>query len=80
MGIREFTQLQNWMRQKVFSAWSIQAGPFAAHSAPFVLKLSHLFHFHTGVPFLITPEGQLSEKGIHPTPELDETEGFQGLG
>ena len=30
-GKGEFTQLQNWMRQRVFSAWSIQTGPFAAH-------------------------------------------------
>ena len=29
---------------------------------------------------LITSEGQLSEKGILPTPKLDETEGFQCLG
>ena len=57
-GKREFSQLQNWVRQGVFIAWGIRAGPFAAHSAPFVLKLSHLFHFHTGEPFLITPEVQ----------------------
>ena len=28
----------------------------------------------------ITPEGQLSEKGILPTPKLEETDGFQCLG
>ena len=27
---REFTQLKNWMRQRVFSAWAIHSGPFAA--------------------------------------------------
>ena len=48
---------QNWMGQMVSSAWGIQTGPFAAHSAPFVLKLFHLFHLHTGEPILITPEG-----------------------
>ena len=68
------------MRQIGFSAWGIQTGPFAAHSAPFVVKLFHLFHLHTGEPILITPEGQLSEKGILPTPKLDETDGFQCLG
>ena len=63
----------------VFSAWGIQTGPFAAHSAPFVQKIFHLFHLHTGEPILITPEGQFSEKGILPTPKLDETEGFSCL-
>ena len=28
-GKREFIQLQNWMRQRGFSAWGIQTGPFA---------------------------------------------------
>ena len=27
-GKGEFSQLQNWMRQRVFSAWGIQTGPF----------------------------------------------------
>ena len=39
-----------------------------------------LFHFHAGEPILITPEGQLSEKGILQTQKLDETKGFQRLG
>ena len=55
---REFSQLQNWMRQRGFSAWGIQTGPFAAPWATFVLKIFQLFHFHTGQPFLITPGGQ----------------------
>ena len=54
----------------------IQTRPFANDSAHFVLKLFHLFHLHTGEPFLITPEGQLWERGIHPTPKLDVTDGF----
>ena len=29
-GKREFTQLQKWMMQRIFSAWGIQIGPFAA--------------------------------------------------
>ena len=29
-GKREFTQLQNWMRQRAFSAWGIQTGPFSS--------------------------------------------------
>ena len=57
MGKVEFTQLQNWIRQMDFNAWGIQTGPIAAHLAPFVLKHFHLFHFHAGEPFLITPEG-----------------------
>ena len=65
------------MRQMDFSTWDIQTGPFAAHSAPYVRKIFHLFHLHTGEPILITPEGQLSEKGILPTSKLDDAEGFQ---
>ena len=30
-GKREIFQPQNWMRQRVFSAWNIQTGPFASH-------------------------------------------------
>ena len=30
-GKREFIQLQNWMRQRVSSAWGIQTGLFAGH-------------------------------------------------
>ena len=30
MGKGKFSQLQNWMRQRGFSAWGIQTGPFAA--------------------------------------------------
>ena len=55
-GKREFTQLQKWMRQRVFSAWGIQTGPFAAHSAHFVQKDLQLLDFHTRGPTLITPE------------------------
>ena len=60
MGKVEFTQFQNWIRQVDFNARGIQTGPFAAHSAHFVLKFFH--HF--------------SQKGIHQTPKVDETEGF----
>ena len=57
-GRGEFIQLQNWMRQWVFSAWGIQTGPFAACLAPFVLIIFQLFNFILGSPILITPEGQ----------------------
>ena len=40
-----------------FNAWAIQTGPFAAHSAHFVVEYFMLFNLHTGEPFLITPEG-----------------------
>ena len=43
------------------------------------MKFFQLLHFHTGEPILITPEGQLWEKGILPTLKLNETEGFQCL-
>ena len=56
-GKMELPQVQNWMRQSVLSAWGIQAGPFAACWAPFVLLIFQIFHFHTGEPILITPEG-----------------------
>ena len=57
IGKREFTQLQNWMRQRGLTARAIQSGPFASLQATFVLKIFQLFHFHTGRPILITPEG-----------------------
>ena len=57
MHKREFSQLQNWMRQRDLGAWGIQTGPFAALWAHFVPKDFQLFHFHTGRPILITPEG-----------------------
>ena len=55
---RELSQLKNWMRQRVSSAWGIQMGSFAAGRAPFVLKFLKLFHLHTGRPIPITAEGQ----------------------
>ena len=54
---REFFQPQNWMEQMEFSAWGIQTGPFASLLTPFLLEIFHLFHFDTGRPILITPEG-----------------------
>ena len=77
---RDFYKLQNWWRQLVFSAWGIQTGPFATTGAPPVNENFTLFHLHIGEPILITPEGQLSEKGILLTPKWDETEGFQWHG
>ena len=56
-GKREFFQPQKWMTQGVFSAWGIQTRPSASLWAPFVLDIFHHFHFHTGRPILITPEG-----------------------
>ena len=72
----EFSQLQNWMRQMDFHAWGIQTGPFVAHSAHFVLKISHHFHFHTGEHFLLPQRANNGKSGIHPTSELDETDGI----
>ena len=57
-GKMEFDQLQNLLGQMNINPWDIQTEPFAAHSAPFVLKCFKLFHLHTGELFLITPEGQ----------------------
>ena len=51
------------MRQRGFSAWGIQTGPFAALSAHFVQKDLHLLDFHTGRPILITPRGLIMGKG-----------------
>ena len=56
-GQRGFFQPKNWMRQRAFSAWGVQTGPFAAHWAHFVPDDFKLFHLHTGRPILITPEG-----------------------
>ena len=43
--------------RKNVSAWSIQAGPFAACQANFIFQILQLFHFHTERPILITPQG-----------------------
>ena len=53
-----FCQLLIGVMQRGVSAWGVQIGSFAAGWAPFVLKFFKLFHFHTGRPILITPEGQ----------------------
>ena len=52
-GKREFFHLQNRMRQRVFSAWGNQTGPFAAHSAPFLPKVYYFFTFILGGQFLL---------------------------
>ena len=78
-GKGEFIQLQNRMRQGVFSAWGIQTRPFAALCTSHFLRIFQLFHFYTGRPILITPEGQYWEKGNLLTSKVDETEGFQCL-
>ena len=45
------------MRQRVFDAWGIQTGPFAAHSVHFVLKSFNIFFtFILGSHFLL-PRG-----------------------
>ena len=57
-GKREFIQIQYWMRQRGFGAWGIHTGLFAALCTSHFPKIFQLFHFHTGRPILITPEGQ----------------------
>ena len=50
------------MRQRVFSAWDIQAGPFAAQWSQFCFEIFQLLHFYTGEPFLITPHHRAMQK------------------
>ena len=50
--------LSNGIIPGTFNAWGIQIEPFAAYTATFVPRKFHVFHFHTGRPILITPEGQ----------------------
>ena len=57
MGKGEFIQLQKRMRQEVLGALGIQTRPLAVPEAYFVSAIFQLFHFHTGEPILITPEG-----------------------
>ena len=38
-GKREFSQPQNWMRQRVFGAWGIQTVPLASLGAHFVQEI-----------------------------------------
>ena len=55
---RKISQLQKWMTQRGFGIWGIKTGPYAAHEVTFAPIFLQIFHFHTGDPFLITPEGQ----------------------
>ena len=57
-GKSEILPILKWNDAGTFNAWGIQTGPFAASRATFVLRNFELFHFHTGRPILITPEGQ----------------------
>ena len=57
-GEGEFIQLQKRMRHGVLCTWGSQTGPIAAPEAHFGKTIFQLFHFHTGRPILITPEGQ----------------------
>ena len=63
MGKGKFLQLPIWMRQGAFSAWGIQIGSFASLKPNFVLPTFKNFHFHSGRPFLFTPDGLYLEKG-----------------
>ena len=45
------------MKEANFSAWGIHTGPFAAYEDNLAIQIFQLFHFHTGRPILITPEG-----------------------
>ena len=60
------------MRVATSSAWGIQTGPFALIQTHLPPKNFQLFHFYSGRPILITPVGQESEMGNHPTLELNE--------
>ena len=57
-GEMEFLQPQNLMRQRIFISWGIQTETSAPLLGPFIREIFHLFHFYTGRPILITPEGQ----------------------
>ena len=57
------------------SNWTICS--LISHFCP---KMFENFPLSYWGPILITPDGQLSEKGILPAPKLDETEGFHCLG
>ena len=61
------------MRQRVFSAWDIQTGPFAAQLSQFCLEISQPFHFYVGEPIIITPQSY-AEKGKLPATKLDDAE------
>ena len=76
-GKREFTQLQKWMMQRIFSAWGIQIGPFAACSADFVAKFFQLLYFHNGESNSLLPQrvGLDMRRGI--LAKVNETQGFQ---
>ena len=76
MGKGKFLQLPIWMRQRGFSAWGIQIGPFAALEANFVLKFFQLLTFILGSPFLLPQRANFGSWENFPSPNMDDTEGF----
>ena len=79
-GKGEFTQLQNWMRHMDSSAWGIQTGPYAAHSAHFAMKIFHLFHLHTGEPILITQRANNEKREFSQLQKRMTPRGFDAWG
>ena len=75
---REKRITQPLIRQRGFSAWGIQTGPFAASEANFVPQIFQLFHFHTARLILITLERGRLKKGI--TQPLMKHRGFSAWG
>ena len=50
--------LPNWMNPRGFWPYGMPTGTFAACWTDFVPRISQLFHFYSGEPILITPEGR----------------------
>ena len=73
-------QLTIWMRQRGFSAWGIQTGPFAAHRAHFLLEHLNFFTFILEGQFLLPQRANNGSWENFPFPNMDETEGCQCLG
>ena len=71
MGKKGFIQLQNWMREGVFSALALKLDHLQPIE-PIILQKNFIFFFlfHTGRPIFITPEG------IHPTSKVEWDRGF----
>ena len=62
-GKRELLQLQNWMRQRVFSALDIQTGPFVHPSKPLLFQKISILSLSYWEANSYYPRGPIMGKG-----------------
>ena len=77
---REFSQLQNWMRQRVLSAWAIHPGPLWASWAKIWVKTFDHLDLYTGAPyFLLPPEERKGTDKVQKSKVANSTQCSQAV-